>query len=130
MVLDNLLGNARKYTPRGGHISVSLEPGKLTHRIMVADTGSGMTKQELSKLFGKFTRLDNQASRGVEGTGLGLYMAKSIIDLHKGSIKVTSKPGVGTIFTICLPKFKPAKPPAPARRLARPVKRPVKASAV
>lgn len=124
MVLDNLLGNARKYTPRGGRIHVSLEAGKLAHRIVVADNGNGMTKQELSKLFGKFTRLDNQASRGVEGTGLGLYMAKSIIDLHKGSIKVSSRPGVGTTFTIYLPKFRPAKLPVSARASARSAKGP------
>jgi PAS domain S-box-containing protein len=120
MALDNLLGNARKYTPRGGRITVTLEAGKVTNRIIVSDTGGGMTKQELGKLFGKFTRLDNEVSRGVEGTGLGLYLAKSIIDLHKGSIKVTSKPGLGTSFTIYLPRYKvPRLPrPRPPRRAA------------
>lgn len=104
MALDNVLGNARKYTQRRGTITVSLQPGRSFHRLLVADNGSGMTRQELGKLFGKFTRLDNKASRGVEGTGLGLYLTKSIVDLHKGSIRVSSKPGVGTTFTIRLPR--------------------------
>jgi PAS domain S-box-containing protein len=109
MALDNVLGNARKYTQRRGTITVSLQPGRSFHRLLVADNGSGITRQELGKLFGKFTRLDNQASRGVEGTGLGLYLTKSIVDLHKGSIRVSSKPGVGTTFTIRLPRALPPK---------------------
>lgn len=102
-VLDNLLSNARKYTPARGRILVSLQPGRNKHKIIISDTGNGMTKTELSKLFGKFTRIDNPASKGIEGTGLGLYMAKSIVDLHGGSIRVRSKPEQGSTFTITLP---------------------------
>jgi signal transduction histidine kinase len=103
MVIDNLLSNARKYTPARGLIRVALLPGKRVHKITVTDSGSGMTHNEIANLFGKFTRLDNPASRGSEGTGLGLYLAKSIVDLHQGSIKVLSKPGAGSAFTITLP---------------------------
>lgn len=104
MVVDNLLSNARKYTPPHGTITVALKPGTTAHTITVADTGSGMTRLEISRLFGKFTRLDNLASKSTDGTGLGLYLAKSIVDLHSGSIKVSSKPGVGSVFTVRLPK--------------------------
>lgn len=104
MVLDNLLSNARKYTPPRGLIQVTLAPNARTYKLVVADTGSGMSRLEVANLFGKFTRLDNPASRGAEGTGLGLYLAKSIVDLHQGSIKVSSKPGVGSTFTITLPR--------------------------
>jgi PAS domain S-box-containing protein len=104
MVVDNLLSNARKYTPPRGTVTVTLKPGTAAHTITVADTGSGMTRAEIARLFGKFTRLDNLASEGTDGTGLGLYLAKSIVDLHHGSIKVSSKPGAGSIFTVRLPK--------------------------
>ena len=103
MVLDNLLSNACKYTPPRGTISVTLQAGKRMHKVIVSDSGSGMTRMEIARLFGKFTRLDNSASKGAEGTGLGLYLAKSIVDLHQGSIRVVSKPGVGSTFTISLP---------------------------
>ncbi|MEJ0073349.1 MAG: ATP-binding protein [Candidatus Saccharibacteria bacterium] len=107
MVLDNLLSNARKYTPPRGTIRVILQPGQKAHKIKVSDTGSGMSKTEIGRLFGKFTRLDNPASKGAEGTGLGLFLSKSIVDLHGGSISVTSRPGAGSTFTISLP-LKPA----------------------
>lgn len=104
MVVDNLLSNARKYTPPRGIIHVTLVSVRNFYKITVSDTGNGMTKAEVAQLFGKFTRLDNPASKGVDGTGLGLYLAKSIVDLHQGSIKVQSKVGTGTTFTIRLPK--------------------------
>lgn len=103
MAIDNLLSNARKYTPPRGTITVSLRVGTRFCRIEVGDTGAGMTKAEIGNLFGKFTRLDNAASKGTDGTGLGLYLAKSIVDLHGGSIHVQSKPGKGSTFTVRLP---------------------------
>lgn len=104
MVLDNLLSNARKYTPPRGRIRVALIPTARTYKLMISDTGSGLTRAEIAQLFGKFTRLDNPSSRGAEGTGLGLYLVKSIVDLHQGTIKVSSKPGSGSMFTITLPR--------------------------
>lgn len=103
MVIDNVLSNARKYTPVRGQIGIRLQPGRSVHKIIVTDNGNGMNKAELSKLFSKFTRIDNPGSRGVEGTGLGLYLAKSIVDLHGGRIQVRSKPDQGSTFTITLP---------------------------
>lgn len=104
MAIDNLLSNARKYTPPRGTITVTLQAGPRLCRILVSDTGTGMTKAEIGNLFGKFTRLDNAASKGTDGTGLGLYLAKSIVDLHGGSIHVQSKPGKGSTFTVRLPR--------------------------
>ena len=104
MVVDNLLSNARKYTPARGTITVRLQPTQRNCNIIVKDTGSGMTKTEITRLFGKFTRLDNPASKGAEGTGLGLYLAKSIVDMHGGSIRVQSRPGIGSTFTVRLPR--------------------------
>lgn len=104
MVLDNLLSNAFKYTPARGVVTVKLAATKRYVNLSVNDTGSGMTRGEVAQLFGKFTRLDNPASRGTEGTGLGLYLVKSIIDLHGGSITVRSKPGIGSLFTVRLPR--------------------------
>jgi two-component system OmpR family sensor kinase len=63
-----------------------------------------MSHTEIANLFGKFTRLDNPASRNTEGTGLGLYLAKSIVDLHRGTIRVKSRPGNGSTFTVTLPR--------------------------
>ncbi|TAH36292.1 PAS domain-containing protein [Candidatus Saccharibacteria bacterium] len=104
MAIDNLLSNARKYTPARGTITVSLETTSRLCRIVVSDTGSGMTKSEMANLFGKFTRLDNHASRSTDGTGLGLYLAKSIVDMHGGTIRVQSVPGKGSTFTVRLPR--------------------------
>ncbi len=104
MVVDNLLSNARKYTPARGTITVRLQSTQRTCSLVVADTGSGMTKLEIDSLFGKFTRLDNYASKSTDGTGLGLYLAKSIVDLHGGTIRVGSQPGHGSTFTVRLPR--------------------------
>jgi signal transduction histidine kinase len=104
MVLDNLLSNARKYTPPRGLIRIALVPGARAYKFVVSDTGSGMSHTEIANLFGKFTRLDNPASRNTEGTGLGLYLAKSIVDLHRGTIRVKSRPGNGSTFTVTLPR--------------------------
>jgi PAS domain S-box-containing protein len=103
MVVDNLLSNARKYTPPKGKITVTLRPGRTIRKIIVTDTGGGMSKAEMTKLFGKFARLDSPGSRGNEGTGLGLYLAKSIVDLHHGTIRVQSRLGKGSTFVVTLP---------------------------
>ncbi len=104
MAIDNLLSNAIKYTPAKGTVTVSLIATKTSVRIAVADTGIGISPTETAKLFHKFIRLDNQASRGVEGSGLGLYLVKRIVDLHRGTVRVRSRTGAGTKFTIRLPR--------------------------
>ncbi|HSH18079.1 MAG TPA: ATP-binding protein [Candidatus Saccharimonadales bacterium] len=71
--------------------------------IAVTDEGVGIDPADVDKLFHKFARIDNPLSTTVGGTGLGLYWAKKIIDLHGGTIAVTSKPDMGSTFTVCLP---------------------------
>jgi len=105
MVLENLLSNASKYTPSGGRITVTLraEPGQKRAVLSVADTGVGIAKDDLSRLFVKFSRVPNPLSDEVGGSGLGLYLAREIVTLHEGMIDVESAPGEGTTFTVTLP---------------------------
>lgn len=116
MVVDNLISNASNYTKTGGQIQITLSATRQTIRIAVTDNGIGIARRDLSKLFQKFTRIDNRLSSEVEGTGLGLYLAKSIMDLHKGTIRVRSKPEVGTTFTLCLPRVAAATTSEIAKR--------------
>ena len=103
MVIDNLLSNAIKYTPEKGRITLSSWATDTSAYIEVADTGIGIAKQDLPALFQRFSRLQNPASKTVEGSGLGLYLARSIVELHGGTITVRSQLGAGTRFRIKLP---------------------------
>jgi signal transduction histidine kinase len=103
MVLENLVSNASKYTPEGGDIRVSIENVDKVVQISVSDTGFGIAHAELSKLFKKFSRLDNPHSVKMGGTGLGLYLARQIVRMHGGEISVSSIVGEGSTFTIMLP---------------------------
>jgi PAS domain S-box-containing protein len=103
MVLDNLIDNASKYTFEGKSISVKIIPKGGNALIAIRDKGVGISAHDIDKLFHKFMRLDNPLSASVGGSGLGLYWAKKVIDLHGGSIAVTSNTGEGSTFTVCLP---------------------------
>lgn len=103
MALDNLISNAIKYTLDRGTIDVSLRHTKTAIYIDVQDSGIGIARKDLPLLFQKFSRVSDPASKTVNGSGLGLYMAKYIVELHNGRIMVTSRHGVGTRFTIKLP---------------------------
>jgi signal transduction histidine kinase len=105
MVIDNLLSNAINYTPEGGRITVTIRASSASAFIDVADTGIGIAKQDLPMLFGKFNRLNAPASKTVGGSGLGLYIAKQIVDRHGGTISVRSAVGEGSAFTMRLPLF-------------------------
>jgi len=102
-VLSNLLSNAINYTSPGGKIKVSVERKGdeiITH---VADTGQGIPKEALPHLFTKFFRVSGRLEQGSKGTGLGLYIAKSIITMHHGRIWADSILGKGSIFSFALP---------------------------
>jgi PAS domain S-box-containing protein len=107
IALTNLVDNAVKYTPGHGRVSVSLafEPtGNPTHAVVnVSDTGVGIPKEEQKHLFTKFFRSKNISRLNTKGTGLGLYIAKNIIDLHHGRISCESTQDRGTTFSISLP---------------------------
>ena len=101
-VVANLLTNAHMYTEEGGRIHVGVEADRAWVKIVVADSGVGMTDEELERVFERFYRAHG-ASASVPGTGLGLSIVKSLIDLHEGKIEVESELGRGTTFYVYLP---------------------------
>ncbi len=103
MVLENIVDNASKYTPEGKAIKVTVRHDEKRIEIAVRDQGVGIEPRDIPKIFQKFSRLNNPLSVMVGGTGLGLYWAKKIIQLHGGSITVSSQPNQGTVFTVLLP---------------------------
>ncbi|MEX0599669.1 MAG: hybrid sensor histidine kinase/response regulator, partial [Rhodothermales bacterium] len=103
-VVANLLSNAFKFTPSGGKIRVRIEAdADDVASITVKDTGRGIPKEELPHVFERFYQVDDSAVRNQEGTGIGLALAKELLELHEGSIDVESEVGFGTAFTIRLP---------------------------
>ncbi|MBI2833660.1 MAG: heavy metal sensor histidine kinase [Acidobacteria bacterium] len=102
-VLLNLIDNALKFTPTGGHILVDISSDESVARLIVRDTGVGIPPEARSHLFERFFRADPARSPGVEGAGLGLSLAKWIVDRHHGDIQVESQPGQGSTFTVRLP---------------------------
>lgn len=103
-VVANLVGNAIKYTPRGGQVSVSLSQEGSTVRLRVADNGPGIPPEEQTRIFEKFHRVPTmEDSEWIEGTGLGLSIVKAIVEGYGGSIWVESEPGQGSTFVCVLP---------------------------
>lgn len=101
-ILTNLLSNAIKYSPTGGDVNFLLDCDQQTARFRIADSGIGIPKQDLERLFESFYRATNVGN--IQGTGLGLSIIKNCIDLHDGKIEVESTVGEGTTFTVALPK--------------------------
>lgn len=106
MVIENLIDNAGKYSPDGSQVHVGLDESGSSIAVAIRDQGIGISDADIDKLFQKFSRLNNEQSAKVDGTGLGLYWAKKIVDMHGGQILVESETGKGTTFTIVLPKEK------------------------
>lgn len=102
-VFSNLVTNAIKYSPEGGHIRISAAVENDYLRTQVADSGFGISEEDLDKIFTRFYRVKDDNTRTIHGTGLGLAIVKSIIDSLHGNITVKSEPGKGTEFTILLP---------------------------
>ena len=103
MAIENVLHNASVYTPEGGHITVRLRRVGKNCRLSITDTGVGIKKADLGKLFAKFSRLHNPLSVQAGGSGIGLYLTAEIVRLHGGSVSVESKVNKGTTFAISLP---------------------------
>lgn len=103
MAIENLLSNAIKYTQPGGRLVVGVRKYHGQAYITVQDNGVGIDGNDTVKIFNQFSRLPNEMSQRVEGTGIGLYLAKHLVELHKGQIQVVSQPGKGSTFTIVLP---------------------------
>jgi PAS domain S-box-containing protein len=104
MALSNIIDNASKYTYPGGLIAISVVPADLEYVISIQDSGVGIAPTDIPKLFTIFTRIPNELSDKATGTGLGLFWAHRIIELHGGDIEVESQLGEGTTFHISLPR--------------------------
>jgi CheY-like chemotaxis protein/anti-sigma regulatory factor (Ser/Thr protein kinase) len=121
-VLNNLISNAYKYTLSGG-ISISAVPDGDYLEVTVSDTGVGLAFEDLKKIFTKFFRAKNPATKETSGTGLGLAITKSIIEKHEGEIWVESRPGKGSAFHFTLPLVEPVpvvqKPKTASRRSSK-----------
>lgn len=104
-ILVNLLSNAVKFTPEGGEIGLEVQGDEVhqTVSLTVWDTGIGISKEDLTRLFQPFVQLDSSLSRQYAGTGLGLVLAQRMANMHGGSISVESTPGQGSRFIISLP---------------------------
>ena len=102
-VLSNLLDNAIKYSPHGGDVALRLDRNGQFARIAVVDSGLGIPRDEHDRIFEKFYRLDPALTRGVNGTGLGLYISKELVERMKGRISVDSEPGCGSTFVVEVP---------------------------
>jgi signal transduction histidine kinase len=102
-VLDNLIGNAIKFSRADGLVRVRLRHARGTWRIGVSDTGIGIPADEAARLFGPFVRGSNARIAGLPGTGLGLAIVKSLVEMHGGQVKVDSVLGEGATFSVTLP---------------------------
>jgi signal transduction histidine kinase len=99
-VLGNLVGNAIKFTPEGGRVSVTCVEARGSVELSVTDTGPGIPADQVSHIFGAFWQARDDDHRGI---GLGLWIARSIVEAHGGSIGVESQEGRGTTFRFTLP---------------------------
>jgi signal transduction histidine kinase len=109
-VLDNLIGNAVKYSPSGGCVQVEILPeGEEWVTIVVRDTGLGIPAEDLPHVFEPFRRGGNVVGR-ISGTGIGLASAQRIVQRHGGTLQVESTPGEGSTFTMRLPLTRPTEP--------------------
>lgn len=128
-VVMNLIDNGIKFTPEGG-ITVSLDGNDKDVTVSVTDTGFGIAAEDIPHLFQKFYRIDNTATRTIGGTGLGLYLCRTVIELFQGRLWVESKPGKGSSFKFSLPRLseeqakamlaQAATPTTPAEAVAMP----------
>jgi signal transduction histidine kinase len=107
-VVTNLLTNAIKYSPDGTAITVRISTDANNILLAVHDQGIGIAPEHIGQLFQRFQRVHDKQTKNIEGTGLGLYISRSIVEQHSGHISVESLPGQGSTFTVYLPVKVPA----------------------
>ena len=118
-VMLNLISNAVKFTPEGGSITVSVQPMPGARvRIAVTDTGIGIAAEDLARLAQPFEQVEGQHSKTTQGTGLGLALTKSLIELHGGQMLMESEPGEGTTVSFDIPVRRPVEAAQPQARAA------------
>ena len=105
----NLISNAVRYTPEGGHIDVTVRRGDIMASIAVKDTGIGLTREEAKMVFSRFWRADAGRTRESGGLGVGLAVVKEIVDRHGGWVQVEGEKGEGACFTIHIPLYDPER---------------------
>ncbi|MFT8889693.1 sensor histidine kinase [Ethanoligenens sp.] len=103
-VIINLLSNALKYTQKGGRVELQVRDNGRSAKLIVSDTGNGISQDDIPNIFERLYRADKSRNRVTGGSGLGLTITKAIIEAHKGSISVSSELDKGTAFTVSLPK--------------------------
>jgi signal transduction histidine kinase/AraC-like DNA-binding protein len=113
-VLLNLLSNAVKFTEQGGSVEMEVSGDRESAEIAVRDTGVGIAPDELPRVFDRFYQADSSSTRRYPGTGIGLALAKELVELHGGDIRAESTPGEGSTFTVRLPLSGPALAGPPA----------------
>ncbi len=102
-ILDNLVSNAVKFSPLDGVIDVRVESVEDRIRFEIRDSGSGLTPDDLTRIFGRFQRLSTQPTGGESSTGLGLHITKRLVELQHGVIRIESSPGAGSVFIVEFP---------------------------
>ena len=113
-VVVNLVDNAIKYTPEGGHVSVAVEDGDGCVAVRVRDDGIGISPEDRDRIFEEFFRVRNEHTARVPGTGLGLSIVRRLVEMHQGRVSVESAPGQGSEFVVCLPALPGPGAAAPA----------------
>lgn len=103
-VISNLIDNAIKYNRPDGKVDVAMSENETSITISVSDSGMGITKEDMNRIFERFYRSERNAKEGIPGTGLGLSIVQDIVKMHKGEISVKSEEDKGTTFTVTLPK--------------------------
>ena len=103
LALNNLVENAIKYNVEDGWVRVTLDADHKFFYVKVADSGIGIPEECQDRIFERFYRVDKARSRETGGTGLGLAITKSVVLMHQGALKIQSKEGEGTIFTVRIP---------------------------
>ncbi|MBC8060694.1 MAG: ATP-binding protein [Clostridiaceae bacterium] len=103
-IVLNLFSNAIKFTKPGGKIEVNIYQGQKEVIISIKDTGIGIPEDKLASIFDRFSQVDKTLARNMEGTGIGLALVKSLVEMHRGKVYVKSIYGEGTEFLIHLPE--------------------------
>lgn len=102
-ILSNVLANAFKFTPEGGKVEIGITMKEKNAEINISDTGTGIPKNQIDKIFDRFYQVDGSHTRRHEGTGIGLALTKELIELHGGKIEVASEEGKGSKFKLIFP---------------------------
>jgi hypothetical protein len=104
IIMNNLVSNAVKYNKTGGTVTITIDCNDNEFLFSVADTGIGMNPDERAMLFEEFSRIKNDKTRNISGSGLGLSIVKKVVELYHGVIDVESSPDKGSVFTVLIPK--------------------------